>query len=155
MHDEELRAGLGLLRQTIVFPWESVDQVVREHGGADLGDPQTPGTGAWHLRHIVEIFRLHARTVMGGLGAPGAEIDGVMPAPEGRVDGPPREVRDALLRDVDAFSAWVLARPAPARETPLTYGGPTTLREMLVCMTLHITFHAAAVHYWRKWRSPG
>lgn len=57
-----------MLRQAVVLPYESVDQLIAEHGGRDLGDPLTPGTWAWHLRHIAEIFRLPRARCCSGWG---------------------------------------------------------------------------------------
>ncbi len=79
-------------RQAVVFPYESVDQLIGEHGGRDLGDPLTPGTGAWHLRHIVEVFRLHARTVL-------------LAKPEAPIPSVPSAARAALLADIDTFTS--------------------------------------------------
>lgn len=154
MTDEQLDTALHLLRQTVVYPWESVDQVVAAHGQRDLGDPSTPGTGAWHLRHIVEIFRLHARTTMLGMGAPAHIVDGLVPEPTSAIPSKPRMARDALLADIDAFSQFARASSPDDRLRRFDYGSSTDLAEMLVCMTLHITFHAAAVHYWSRWKAP-
>lgn len=150
-----LPVALRLLRATIVEPWESVDQVLTDHGKSDLGDPLLPGTGAWHLRHIVEIFRLHARTVVAGLGDD--THASAMPSPEAPIPrtGPwsPVEARNELLADVDAFSTWLLRQPPDALARPFTYGPPTDLTTMFSTMLQHICWHAAAVHYWRKWKS--
>ncbi len=142
-----------MLRQTVVFPYESVDQLITEHGERSLGDPHSAGTGAWHLRHIVEIFRLHARTAMLGLGEARAAIDALIPEPEASIPMQPRVARDALLADIDAFVNWV-SRQSPDRlARRFTYGSETDLEQMLVCMSVHVTWHAAAVHYWVKWKS--
>ena len=154
MTEDQLSAALHLLRQTVVYPWESVDQVVAQHGGRDLGDPSTPGTGAWHLRHIVEVFRLHARTTMLGMGAPTHAVESLIPDPAAAIPPVPAQARDALLADIDAFSAFALASSPADRVRRFDYGSSTQLGEMLVCMTLHITFHAAAVHYWCRWKAP-
>jgi hypothetical protein len=153
-HDQlpRLQGQLFMLRQTVVFPYESVDQLIAEHGGRSLGDPHSAGTGAWHLRHIVEIFRLHARTAMLGLGEVQATIDALIPEPEASIPMQPKAARDALLADMDAFVAWV-SRQSPDRlARRFTYGSETDLEQMLVCMSVHVTWHAAAVHYWVKWK---
>lgn len=146
--------ALRLLRATVVEPWESVDQVVAEHGAAELGDPLTESTGAWHLRHIVEIFRVHGRVVLDGLGGSGAS--GLIARPEdpvpleGKWDV--RAVRDELLADVDRLGGWLMEQEAETLARPLVYGRPTDLTTMLSVMLQHIVFHAAAVHYWVKWK---
>ncbi len=89
----------------MVFPYESVDQLVGEHGGRDLGDPLTPGTGAWHLRHIVEIFRLHVRTVLLGLGEVAERVDAMIAMPGAPIPAVPSAARAELLADIDAFTS--------------------------------------------------
>ncbi len=134
-------AALRLLRETITHPWESVDQVLREHGGKALGDPETPSTGAWHLRHIVEIFRKHVEvTTRAHLKFP--------------PDIPPDPVhaRHALLKDVDLFIEWVGQQPLSRRQETIEYGGPHSVEAMIGVMSRHIVWHAAAVHYWCKWK---
>ncbi len=128
-----------MLRQAVVFPYESVDQVVAEHGGRDLGDPHTPGTGAWHLRHILEIFRLHARTVL-------------LAKPEAPIPSVPSAARAELLADIDAFTSWINVQSHDRLARRFKYGSETDLPSMLMCMSVHITWHAAAVHYWVKWK---
>lgn len=132
-----------MLRFAVTLRWESVDQVLKDHGDKPLGDPLIPGTGAWHLRHIVEIFREHARVMMGN------------PTPDTRpIPTAPRAMRDALLADVDAFCAWARAQPEGLATRPITYGQTMPLLEMLAGTVQHITWHAAAVHYWTKWKTP-
>ncbi|MFT3687247.1 MAG: DinB family protein [Phycisphaerales bacterium] len=138
-----MQHALAMLRFAVILRWESVDQVLKDHGGKALGDPLTPGTGAWHLRHIVEIFREHARVMRGD-----AEPD-TRPIPAA-----PRAMRDALLVDVDDFIAWANSQPDDLAARPITYGQTMPFLEMLAGTAQHITWHAAAVHYWTKWRSP-
>jgi hypothetical protein len=149
-----LAVALRLLRATIVEPWESVDQVVGEHGNAALGDPLAEGTGAWHLRHIAEIFRLHARVVVVGMGGE----EGLIARPEEAIPltgvWTVKGVRDELLADVDRRAGWLLEQDEAVLRRPLVYGRPTDLTTMLSVMLQHIVFHAAAVHYWRKWKAP-
>ncbi len=142
----------ALLRQTVVYPWESVDQLLRFSTNAPIGDPLTPSTGAWHLRHIVEIFRQHAHVVLLGLGLLEHEISAIIPTPESPIPANPTQARDALLHDIDAFIACLERIPDATLSNTFTYGKPTNLPDMLACMTLHITWHAAAVHYWCKWK---
>lgn len=134
--------ALAMLRSAVTLRWESVDQVLKEHGDKPLGDPDTPGTGAWHIRHTVEIFREHARVMRG-------DAD-----PDTRaIPSTPRAMRDALLADVDGFIAWARAQPGLASRT-ITYGPAMPFIEMLAGTAQHITWHAGAVHYWTKWRMP-
>jgi hypothetical protein len=150
--DARLRGMLLQLRQTVVYPWESIDQVLRDHGASDLGDPATPGTGAWHLHHVVEILQSHCRVALKGLGADAEAVAApVFAAP---VPSDPELARGVLLAAIDAFITQVMAVPHAARTRRFHYGHDTDLEAMLACMTLHITWHAAAVHYWRRWRAP-
>lgn len=153
--ERALAMGLRLLKATVVEPWESVDQLMKEHGHRDLGDPLLAGTGAWHLRHIVEIFRLHARTVALGLSG-NVECLGIAP-PEAPIpltgNWSPRGARDELLADVDRFCQWLSAVAPDTRSRRFVYGSQTDVTRMLSTMLQHITWHAAAVHYWVKWRS--
>jgi hypothetical protein len=139
-----MQHALAMLRFAITLRWESVDQVIKDHGDKALGDPLTPGTGAWHLHHIVEIFREHARVMMDD-----PNLD-TRPIPT-----KPRAIRDALLADVDGFCAWVRTQPADLAARPIIYGQTMPFIEMLAGTVQHITWHAAAVHYWTKWRLPG
>lgn len=151
---DALAGMLALLRQAVVFPWESVDQVVREHGASDLGDPNTPGTAAWHMRHMIEIFRQHARVVMLGIHEKPAHIDGDIASLDGVAWAGPQAARDTLLSDVDTFIRWAAALPESAINRPFAYGKETNLAKMIACMSVHITWHSAAVHYWCKWKRP-
>lgn len=153
-----LRVAMRLLRATVVEPWESVDQVISEHGQAELGDPLREGTAAWHLRHIVEIFRVHARTVMVGLGdvraaemMAGSEAQALLQLPS-NVGWSPRMMRDGLLADIDRFALWLMRQPEEVLARPFSYGSSTDLTRMLSVMLQHITWHAAAVHYWCRWK---
>jgi hypothetical protein len=153
-----LAVAIRLLRSTVVEPWESVDQVLAEHGRADFGDPLCEGTAAWHFRHIVEIFRVHVRTVMEGLGDPDAAAsiappDAAIPRRPASDGGwSPKVVRDELLADVDRFANWLAEQPEAVLARPFAYGSPTDLTTMFSVMQQHITWHAAAVHYWFRWR---
>lgn len=138
-----MQHALDMLRFAVTLRWESVDKVLKDHGDRPLGDPHTAGTGAWHLRHIVEIFREHAR-VMRGDAAPDTRS---MPQD-------PRGMRDSLLADVDDFCRWARAQPPGLADRPITYGQTMPLIEMLAGTAQHITWHAAAVHYWTKWKMP-
>ena len=152
MPSAQLTGQLFMLRQTVVFPWESVDQLMRDYGTLALGDPLVPGTAAWHLRHIVEIFRLHARTVLQGIGAKREEIDACVPSPDEPIDPIPSKARDALLADIDSFSSFILKQDDQSLERRFAYGSDTDIESMIACMAVHVTWHAAAVHYCIKWK---
>ena len=88
-----------------------------------------------------------------GLGDTQAAVDALIPKPETPIPMQPKPARDALLADIDAFIDWV-SRQGPDRlARRFTYGSEIDLEQMLVCMSVHVTWHAAAVHYWVKWKS--
>lgn len=135
-----MRESLALLKSAVDDRWESVAQVLDEHGGKDLGDGRE-GTALWHLRHLCEILRLHVRVASGG------ELKTDVPVP----DSPPEivvETRRSLL----AFIAWADAQPPHRWTAQFDYGRPIDLHEMIGVMLRHLVWHAAAVHYWVKWR---
>lgn len=137
--------ALNLLRAAVDHPWESLMGSLRGNPRVDLGDPTTPGTGAWHLRHMLEVFREQAQTVAHEL-SPWASVP---------FDASPLAIADALLVDIDQFVAWHAARPIDAGPVRIHYGTRSMdLEEMIGVMTRHITWHAAAVHYWCRWKSP-
>lgn len=138
-HAAEHRTALTLLRHTVTLPWESLDQVIADYADSPLGDSTIPGTAAWHLRHIAEIFQLHASAVRGD-----------QPPDASLLPTDPRALRDQLLADIDAFDAWLAQQPAAFFTTPINYGGPHTFLQMISIMLQHITWHAAAIHYWFK-----
>lgn len=137
------RTAATLLRHTVTLAWESVDQVLREHARADLGDPAVAGTAAWHLMHIAGIFRLHARTVMHD---PRAATPDDPPLPTD-----PAQLRATLLADIEGYNAWLTRQPPAFFAAPVEYGRSHTFLEMTSVMTQHITWHAAAIHYWVRW----
>ncbi len=138
-----MEAALHLLRSAVDHPWESLTSALKQNPRADLGDPTTPGTAAWHLRHLLETFRAHALTAAPELG----------PWPEVPYAASPYAVADALLSDLDQFVAWWAARPMDGAALRIHYGGRTMdLEELVGVMTRHITWHAAAVHYWCRWK---
>jgi hypothetical protein len=128
--------ALRLLRDAVTDRWESVDDAIRRHAQDTLGDPLTPATPAWHLRHIVEIFRVHAAAATRG---------GIVFAAD--IPADPAQARNALLRDVDAFIDWVDRQTLARLEEPIEYGGPKSLEAMIGIMLRHVVWHAAAVHY--------
>lgn len=124
-------------------PSESLLAALTNNPGVDLGDPSEAGTGAWHLRHILDLFRTHAA-------AAAPELEPWPPVP---FQASPRAVADALLADIDQLVAWWANRPMEAGPVRVYFGGRSVdLQELLGVMTRHITWHAAAVHYWCRWR---
>ena len=131
--------ALEILRATVVHPWESVERIVQLYGAADLGDPASPGTPGWHLRHIAEVFRLHASEVSRGALAFSEPIP---TAPAG--------VRDTLRTDTERFIHWAETQAAERLSQRFEYGHEMDAQEMLGVMIRHIVWHAAAVHYLMK-----
>jgi hypothetical protein len=138
-----VKEALQFLRATVSDQWESLDQVLREHGGIDLGHPHIAGTGLWHLRHIVEIFRIHAAALTNG----DLAFDGDIPHDASAI-------RDMLNSHVDQLIAWVGKQTPTRLRRSVYYGEQITTAQLLGIMMRHITWHAAAVHYWVKWKSP-
>ena len=128
--------GLEVLRSTVIHPWESLDRIVDLYGQAELGNPQVPGTPAWHLQHIVETFQLHARTATEG------ELQF-----EALSSSAPSALRDTLLHDVERFIGWVNDQSEQRLLRKIQYMHEMDLQEMLGVMSRHIIWHAAAVHY--------
>lgn len=133
---------LAQIRACVEQPYESVAMTLAEHPADTLGDPEEPGTAAWHLRHTAEIFRLHARCVVG------PEADAWPPIPND-----PTNAVATLRTDLDRFEAWASDNLRP--NTVIDYGGPRSASEMLGVMLRHIVWHAAAAHYWCCWKRPG
>lgn len=139
-----MEVAFHLLRSAVDHDDESLMSALRRHPRADLGDPSEVGTGAWHLRHLLETFRDHA-----AIAAPE-----LLPWPSIPFDASSLGMADALLSDVDQFIAWWAARPMESPPVRVPLGGRTIdLQELVGVMTRHITWHAAAVHYWCKWRA--
>lgn len=142
-----MEAPLTLLRATVTHPWESLRQVLKQHGATDLGDPLTVGTAAWHLRHVCEVFRLQATTASDGV------LTFTTPIPT-TTAALVAEVEEVLLQDVDAFARWAVTLSPEDWHLAFQYERAMDLHEMLGVMMRHITWHLAAVHYWCCWRSP-
>ena len=132
---------LAQIRACVDEPYESVAMTLAEHPADTLGDPGEPGTAAWHLRHTAEIFRLHARHL---IGARTDDWPPIPPDPAGAVD--------ALRADISRLETW--AADGLRADAPIDYGGPLTASEMLGVMLRHIVWHAAAAHYWCCWKAP-
>ncbi|MCC5785905.1 MAG: hypothetical protein JJU33_04290 [Phycisphaerales bacterium] len=132
---------LAQIRACVDEPWESVAMTLTEHPAETLGDPAEPGTAAWHLHHTAEVFRLHARHLIG------PETDAWPPIPPD-----PTGAIGTLRADIDRMEAWAATHLRP--DTVIDYGGPRSASEMLGAMLRHIVWHAAAAHYWCCWKRP-
>ena len=121
-------------------PWESLRETLDGDAWVEMGDVDEVGSGGWHLMHIAEVFRVHAKAVIGD-----AEVEG-WPAIERSVTGAGRMVRE----DVERFAAWCVEHPD--RCGVVKYGGEMSFEEMVGVMLRHIVWHSAAVHYWCLWR---
>lgn len=142
MNEHEIRidAALGQLLKTIDEPWESLGWVLGKYRPQTMGDPTQTGSGAWHLMHIAEVFRVHAGAFMGA-----AEI-GRWPSMPADVAGAGEMVRADAMR----FAAWCKANPD--RVGRVVHGQEQSFEDMMGIMSRHIVWHAAAVHYWCLWK---
>lgn len=141
MNEHEIRvdAVVGQLLKTIDEPWESLGWVLEKHPPGTMGDPRRTGSAAWHLMHIAEVFRIHAKAFMGG-----DEIERWPTMPDDGA-GAGRMVRE----DAHRFAAWCKANPN--RVGRVVHGQEQSFEEMMGVMLRHIVWHAAAVHYWFIW----
>lgn len=114
------------------------------HPFSAMGDPTTEGSGAWHLVHIATVFRNHAKHVVGV-----GEIEQWNSMPEPSIENLPMIV-ETLIEDCEQFCSRCRSNPD---QQSIDYGGDQTLEQMLGIMLRHIIWHAAAVHYWCKWKS--
>jgi hypothetical protein len=130
---------IAQIRACVEAPWESVAMTLAAHPAETLGDPAQPGTAAWHLRHIAEIFRLHARHLVG-------------PETEAWPAIPPDAVAaiGTIRGDLACVEAWAAEHLRP--DAVVDYGGPLSASAMLGVMLRHIVWHAAAAHYWCCWK---
>ena len=136
---------LTQLEASISAPWESLAMTLDMHPFSSMGDPTTEGSAAWHLVHIATVFRNHAKHVVGE-----EQIEQWSPMPESSIQNLPIIV-EALSEDCERFCQW--CRSNSAQCNAIDYGGENTFEEMLGIMLRHIIWHAAAVHYWCKWKS--
>lgn len=142
-HAIKVRAVVDQLLASVREPWESLRQALDKHAWLEMGDIEETGTAGWHLMHIAEVFRIHAKAAMGEWGA---EEVGDWPAIERSAAGAGRMVRE----DVERFCAWCLEHPE--RCGRVTHGDEMDFEEMIGVMLRHIVWHAAAVHYWCLWK---
>ena len=146
-HAIRVQAVVGQLLASVQEPWESLRQTLDKHDWSDMGDGATVGSGAWHLLHIAEVFRIHAKAVMGA-----DELDR-WPAIELSSDAGVEHAGATVRLDVERFAAWCLEHPEQCGQ--VTHGEDMPFEEMLGVMLRHIVWHAAAVHYWCLWKGPG
>lgn len=142
MNEHQIRVG-ALVEQvllTIDEPYESLRMTIEKHPFERMGDPDAVGTGAWHLMHVCEVFRVHARAFMGA-----EEIEAWPSMPDGL-----GACVEMLREDADRFAAWCLANPQ--RVGDVHHGEDLTFAMMLGVMHRHIVWHAAAMHYWCLWK---
>ncbi len=137
---------LTQLEAAINAPWESLAMTLDMHSFSKMGDPTIEGSGAWHLVHIATVFRNHAKHVVGD-----EQIEQWSPMPESSIENLPMIV-ETLIEDCEQFCNWCRSNPD---QQSIDYGGDQTFEQMLGIMLRHIIWHAAAVHYWCKWKSSG
>ena len=145
MNEHEIRidAALGQLLKTIDEPWESLGWTLEKYPPETIGDSSQTGSAAWHLMHIAEVFRIHAKAFMG------ADAVGQWPKMPSDVAGAGKMVRE----DAHRFAAWCKANPN--RVGRVVHGQEQSFEEMMGVMLRHIVWHAAAVHYWFVWFRAG
>jgi hypothetical protein len=132
---------IGQIRAAIDAPWESVAMTLALHPADTLGDPGIEGTAAWHLRHAATVFRLHAHHLVG------PETDSWPPVPPDTAGA-----IATLQADAARLTAWARDHLNPS--TTIVYGQDHTASDMLGVMLRHIVWHAAAAHYWCRWKNP-
>jgi len=137
---ERIQVVIEQLLASVIEPWESLTQTLNQHDFANMGDLDETGSGAWHLFHIAEVFRIHARVVMG------AEAMEDWPIFERDVKG----AAEAIRADVERFGSWCLENPSECND--VVHGEEMDFEEMIGVMLRHIVWHAAAVHYWCLWK---
>ncbi len=130
---------LAQIRACVDAPWESIAMTLSDHAGEDFGDPVQPGTAAWHMHHTAEIFRRHARHLIG----PATEAWPPVPAD-------PLAAIETLRGDLTRLEAWAADGLRP--DAVVFYGRDQSVSDMLGVMLRHIVWHAAAAHYWCCWK---
>jgi hypothetical protein len=139
-HATRVEALVEQVLMTIDEPYESLRMTIEKHPFARMGDPNQEGSGAWHLAHVCEVFRIHARAFMGK-----DEIASWPSMPSGLAD----QV-EMLKADAARFAAW--CRANPDRVGDVHHGEDLSFELMMGVMHRHIVWHAAAVHYWCLWK---
>lgn len=139
-HEIRIQAALGQLVRAVHEPWETLGWVLEQYTPEQMGDPGQEGSGAWHLVHLGQIFRVHAAVFMGE--------DAVDAWPE--LPGDAKGAGAMVKQDLERFVAW--CREDPSRVGEVEYGQRQGFEDMLGVMLRHIVWHAAAVHYWCIWK---
>ncbi len=139
-HATRVDALVEQVLMTIEEPYESVRWMLERHPFETMGDPEQEGSGAWHLMHLCEVFRIHARAFMGEdeIGSWPSMPDGL----EGQVE--------MLKEDAGRFADWCRAHPDQVGD--VHHGEDLSFEMMMGVMHRHIVWHAAAVHYWCLWK---
>lgn len=132
--------GVTQIMMAIDAPFESVKMLLEQHPCETMGDPEEVGSGAWHLKHMCEVFRVHAKAIVGE-----EEV--------ARWPKMPRGVRAcAMMLKEDAMRLIIWCIPRADRIKQVTYGEEMGIEDMMGIMSRHIVWHAAAVHYWCLWK---
>jgi hypothetical protein len=139
-HAARVDALVDQVLMTIDEPYESVRWMLDQHSYASMGDPQQEGSGAWHLMHLCEVFRIHAQAFLG------ADEIGSWPSMPGGLGS----CVEMLREDAGRFAAWCRANPELVGD--VHHGEDLTCAMMIGVMHRHIVWHAAAVHYWCLWK---
>jgi hypothetical protein len=139
-HAIRVEALVEQVLMTIDEPYESLRMTIEKHPLERMGDPNQVGSGAWHLAHVCEVFRIHARAFMGK-----DEIASWPSMPDGLVDRV-----EMLKADAGRFAEW--CRVHPDRVGDVYHGEDLSFEMMMGVMHRHIVWHAAAVHYWCLWK---
>lgn len=140
---------LQSIQAAALDPYESITQALRDNAERDLGDPQTPGTPAFHLRHTVEVFRYHARKAIAAIDP--SRVDDIpsdehVPIPR-TGDWSPQAALDDLADSIRVFNAFMRDQPDAVYTRTIEHGRTFTIAEFLTMMASHIVWHAAAIHY--------
>ncbi len=139
-HAIRVEALVEQVLMTIDEPYESLRMTIEKHPLERMGDPNEVGSGAWHLAHVCEVFRIHAKAFMGK-----DEIDSWPIMPDGLA-----EQVEMLKADAGRFAEW--CREHPDRVGDVYHGEDLSFEMMMGVMHRHIVWHAAAVHYWCLWK---
>ena len=142
-HETRVETLVEQVLMTIREPYESVRWMLDRHPYETMGDPQQEGSGAWHLMHLCEVFRIHAKAFVGA-----DEIGRWPTAPEGL--GASVEMLNA---DADRFAQWCRANADHIDR--VKHGEEMAFEVMMGVMHRHIVWHSAAVHYWCLWKGAG
>lgn len=139
-HATRVEALVEQVLMTIDEPYESLRMTIEKHPLERMGDPNDVGSGAWHLAHVCEVFRTHARAFMGK-----DEIAKWPAMPDALA-----EQVEMLKADAGRFAEW--CRAHPDRVGDVHHGEDLSFELMMGVMHRHIVWHAAAVHYWCLWK---